>query len=266
MKLRWGLAMVLTAVLAAFAPSAAGAAPSVYTDPAGDAKSAPDIVEIDIADNGNGTISVDIKIAQANLGSDGVLEFFIDSDKSSSTGNSIGADYLVVANSTGLEFEKWDGTQFTPVTHQPTNPSLNGGTDLHFTLTESDIGGATSFNFVAGSVRGNDVDVAPDTGATFPSAAPTIQSILVPRAILTAKAGKVYRVNMSRVQLRLSDDSLVSPDSVSCTLKRSGKALKRQAPCAWKLSKKLKGKTLVLTIAAGYQGETETFTFKVHVK
>jgi hypothetical protein len=254
-------------LLALLVPGAAGASPSVYTDPSGDAKSAPDLIQVAITDNGNGTLGVDLKLAApTTFGSDGFLGLFIDSDRNRSTGSSTGSEYLVLAGQPGLTFGKWNGSTFAGFAHQPTNPSFNG-TDLTFTLTLADLGGVTTFDFAAAGLRGNDIDVAPDNGATFPAAAPQIKSILVPFSILTPKAGRVYRIDTTQIRVRLTDDSVVAPESVTCQLTSGGKTLKPLGGgCAWKLAKKLKGKRLVLTLVVAFQGQTETFTFPIKAR
>jgi hypothetical protein len=266
---RFSVPLVAAAVafLALLVPGAAGASPSVYTDPAGDSKSAPDLIQVTLTDNGNGTVGVDLKLAgPTNLGSDGLLGFFIDSDRNRSTGDTTGSEFLLLANQAAAVFEKWNGSTFASFAHQPVSPAFNG-TDLTFTLTLSDLGGITSFDFAATSLRGNDIDVAPDSGGTFPQAAPQIRSILVPLSALTPRAGRVYRIDTTQIRVRLSDDSVIGPDSVTCKLMNGRKTLRPLGGgCAWKLSKKLKGKKLALTLVVSYQGQTETFTFPVRAR
>jgi hypothetical protein len=265
------LAATAAVVAAVLAPGAVAGSPVVYADSTGDSKSAPDVVQLSITDNGNGTIAVSIKIAAANLGSDGLLGFFVDADRNRSTGSSTGADYLLVAASQGAMLGKWNGSDFAGFAHQPINPRFDG-TELSFTLTLGDLG-TTTFDFVAVGLRGNDVDVAPDNGGTFPpqtppqAATPEIKSIAFPATLLFPKAGRVYRVNVSQIAVRLTDDEMVRPESVTCTLTYRGKALKPLAGgCAWKLPKKLKKAKLVLTIAVSYQGQTGSIRIPVTVR
>jgi hypothetical protein len=276
--------LVLVAAIAVGSASGPGPAkadtttPSTYIDPTGDSASAPDVTKVTITP-GNGTAAFDVAFT-GTLGSDGQFAIVIDADRNPQTGNH-GFDYLYLADSTGGGFGKWDGTQWANFTHQPTNPGMTS-TDLTFTITLADIGGVSTFDFVAGSLRGNDADTAPDSGvATYPIAVaapppppppapaptptptPTVKALLIPSGVLLAKAGKVLRV--PRLQLLLTDGTTATADTQACTLKLKGKKLPALAGgCAWKIPKAYKKARLVLTITYSYGGKAKTTSWPVY--
>jgi hypothetical protein len=278
--------LALVAAVSAPAMSAGRAAVSTYPDATGDANSAPDLAQMTLTDNGNGTVGVDIKLAgSTDLGSDGKIGCFIDADNNPSTGGD-GAEFLVAATSSGALVGHWDGTSFVQVTTQPINSSFNG-TDLTFTLILSDFG-TSSFGFVVAGIRGNDVDVAPESGefsypqapppaaptttapattapvtTTAPAApAPTVDKILVGAGVLFPKAGRVYRIK--GVQVMMSTGEIVKPTTVTCRLTLRGKALRAlQGGCAWRIPKTYLKKKLVLIITASYRGASGSFRLSV---
>jgi hypothetical protein len=276
------IAMLLALVTAFTVGNAAGpgpaladtTAPSVYTDPTGDSASAPDVSKLTLTPAG-GTVAFDFAYT-GTLGTDGSFAVGIDADRNAQTGNK-GVDYLYIAANNGATFAKWDGTQWTNFTHQPTSPTLTA-TDLTFTITLADIGGVTTFDFFAGSIRGNDVDLVPDSGTgTYPApvAAPppppppppapaaTVKALLIPSGVLLPKAGKVLRV--PPLQLLLTDGTTVTADRQACTLKHKGKNLPALAGgCAWKIPKADKNVRLVLTITYVYGGKSKTTSWPVY--
>jgi hypothetical protein len=264
---RLGAFVAALAVVTLAAAAAAGAARAgtgfVYTDAAGDNYSAPDIQQVVLTDNGDGTVGVEVDLAAALPGDDSFVGFMIDADRNRQTGNSLGAEYAVDSDVTGAAMTIWDGEEWVDFDHHPLAPALDGG-KLTFTLTLSDIG-VTRFDFIVGGLSEDDIDAAPEEGAfSYPQAPaqPTIEGITLAMRALFPKAGKTLNVAPS-VQLRLSTDEIVGPDSLTCTLTNKGKRVKPAGDCSWKLAKTLKGKTLTLKLTAGYQGETRTVTLPV---
>lgn len=289
-KLTCGLAMLaLTVALAATAASAGG--PYVYTDAAGDNASAPDIRQVTLTDNGNGTVGVAIDLA-ATIPDDGTrVLMVIDADRNGTTGDEEGFEFVASAEAKGAGLGKWDGSRFVDFPHQSIQPRIvvdSSGAHLNFVLTLSDLG-TQEFDFFVGSIHGEDVDVAPEHGlfaypsatpapapapttttATTPpkqaeaAAAPTISGVLLPMSKLTPKAGSTFAA--PRPQLRLSSNAIVAASSVRCTLTLKGTALKPLRPCVWKLPKTTKGKTLTLSLTLGYQGATTSLKLPVMPK
>jgi len=268
---RIAVLLVLMAALAVGSASGPGpasadtTAPSVYTDATNDSATAPDLTKVTLTP-GNGTVAFDLATS-APLTSDDSLAVLIDADRNAQSGSD-GFEFLYVLDDTGGSFVKWDGTQWSPFTHQPTNPGLSS-TDATFTITLADMGGAPTFDFVAGSVRGNDGDTVPDAGlATYPAPAaapppaPKVKALLLPSAVLFVKAGKVLRV--PRLQLILTDGTTAKTDTQTCTLKLKGKNLPALAGCfAWKIPKADKKKRLLLTITYSYGGVSKTTSWPV---
>jgi hypothetical protein len=260
--------------------SADSTTPSVYTDPTGDSGSAPDLTKVTVTP-GSGTVAFDVTFSGA-LAGDGGLVVGIDSDRNAQTGSS-GLDYLYIAGSTGAGFAKWDGSQWADFPHQGTSPALSS-TDLTFTVTLADIGGVTTFDFVAAGVRGNDADGLPNNGVvTYPVAvaappptttttttttppppppAPKVKALMIPSSVLLPKAGKVLRV--PRLQLLLTDGTSVPVDSQRCTLKYKGKKLPAiGGSCAWKIPKAYKKARLILAITYTFGGFAKTTSWPV---
>ena len=83
--------------------------------------------------------------------------------------------------------------------------------------------------------------------------------------MLLAKAGKVLRV--PPLQLVLTDGTITTADSQTCTLKLKGKKLPALAGgCAWKIPKAGKKKRLVLTITYSYGGASRTTSWPVYLR
>jgi hypothetical protein len=188
----------------------------------------------------------------------------LDTDRNSATGDSTGSDYLVVVWANAAVLGKWNGADMVDFNHQPLLVARAPG-KVTVGLCSCDLG-AQAFNFAVVGFRGRDADVAPDAGATFPIPPIEIQSLMFSPKPLFPKAGKRFTLQPLGIRLAGSSD-LVMPDSLTCTAKLAGKALKGTGAggCSWLLPKKARGKRLAVSVAVTYQGQTETFaqTFKV---
>ena len=262
-----GAALVTVLVVgAARAPAAtdrAAAAPATYSDPAGDAKSAPDITGVTIAGAGTGTYDVRVDLGtMPNLEPDGVLLFGIDADRNDRTGNSLGWEYEVIAISKGAVYLRWNGSDEVEFSPQPLNPRLTGS-GISFTLSKTDLGGEL-FDFTAATARadGDDLDTAPDSPpATFPK---QIEKLLVPAASLSPRAGKVFRFTGATVQL--DSGETVTPEETTCRLTYKATELKPLAGgCAWRIPKQLRKKAVVLEVTLSYGGASVSQTFPLRV-
>lgn len=251
-------------------PLAGAGTPAVYSDPAGDAKSAPDVsnVAIDL-DTTSGLLRFDIDLAAAEqLAEGGGVFIAIDADRNSGTGDRTGSDYLVGVFADGAGMLKWNGSDMVAFNHLPMLVARASG-KVTVGFCSCDIGTQT-FDFAVVGFRGNDVDVAPDTGGTFPiqENAVTIQSLLyTPSPILGPKAGKRFTLKGIGVRLEGSNE-IVVPDSLSCSATLAGKAVKGTGAggCSWLLPKKARGKKLKVTVTVSYQGQTETFSQTYNVR
>jgi hypothetical protein len=275
---RWAPALAGAAALCALSLVGSASAQTVttkdtqtasYADPTGDSKSAPDIGTVVAAlDTGSGVLGLGIQIANNDdLSNAGVLVLF-DTDHNRSTGNQLGAEYEIIVTQNSWAFLKWDGSQMSPFSHQPVVVGYSGGV-LAIAFCTCDLG-TQSFDFGIGAVRGNDVDIAPDTGVwSFPqSTKPSISfdSIIVSQKPLAPKAGRRFSVSVTGA--KLSSGEVVKPDSYSCTAKLAGRALKGSGTggCSWALTKKARGKKLVVDVTISYQGVADTFEANYRVR
>lgn len=239
---------------------------ATYADPAGDANTAPDVTKVSVGlDGGTGGLSFDVEFAGAEqLALGGGFVIPLDTDRNSGTGDEAGTDYAAVVWAQTALLLKWNGSDMVPFSHQPLVVARAPG-KVTVTLCSCDIG-TQSFDFAVVGFRGNDFDVAPDNGATFPIPEVEIQSLLFSLKPLFPKAGKRFALSPLGVRVSGSNE-VVPPDSLSCTAKLAGKALRGSGAggCSWLLPKKARGKKLAVSVTVTYQGQTETFsqTFKV---
>jgi hypothetical protein len=261
------LAVVLALVLAPMG-SAATTGPATYTDPSGDAKSAPDVANVTLGlDAASGALAVDVQFAADDqLAGDAGVFVLLNTDRNSGTGDRTGAEYVVGVSANAAGLLKWNGSDMVPFNHLPIAVSRSAR-DVRVIFCTCDIG-TQSFDFAVVSARGADIDVAPDTGGTFPipEQTITIQSFVYSPKPVVPKAGK--RFTLKPLGIRLAEtNEVVAPDSLACTAKLAGKSLKGTGVggCSWLLPKKARGTKLVVSVNVSYQGEKETFTqtFKV---
>ena len=254
-------------MLAAAAVALALAATSAtYTDPTGDAKTAPDVAKVTIdLDAGTGGLKFDVDFAGAEqLALGGGFIIALDADRNSATGDKTGSDYAVIVWAEAALLLKWNGSDMVPFNHQPLLVARAPG-KATVALCSCDIGTQT-FDFAVVGFRGNDIDVGPDNGPTFPIPAVEIQSLLFSLKPLFPRAGK--RFTLTPLGIRVSgSNEVVAPDSLACTAKLGGKALRGSGTggCSWLLPRKTRGKRLVVSVQVAYQGQTDTFsqTFKI---
>lgn len=250
---RVGLALVvLAAVCILGASSALAKDPVTIRDDVGDAGSAPDLSQLRIEDNGAGGFVFTLVLStMPDLQPDGLVFFWFDTDRNASTGNSLGAEFLVVAGESGIAQARWDGSDWLPIS-PPMDRRLTG-TGVQFTTT--DLGTAT-FKVAVTSTRltTEDVDVLPREGLfAFPA---TIDAIVIPGIVLKPKAGRILDARGLRAQL--SSAEIVRPH-LRCTLKYRGKIAKPLAGgCRWRIPKTLKGKQLTLTVTFTYGAVSTT--------
>jgi hypothetical protein len=266
-----GFAAIAAAVALVLIPTGSAATmadPVTYPDPAGDAKSAPDITNVAVTlDPGSGALvfGIDLGAADQLAGGAGVF-IALDTDRNSGTGDKTGSEYLVGVFSDVAGILKWNGSDMVPFNHAPMLLSRSA-TNITVGFCACDIGTQT-FDFAVFSARGNDVDVAPDAGATFPPPAQaiTIESFVYTPKPFLPKAGKRFTLKPLGIRLGGTNE-VVTPDSLTCTAKLGAKTLKGSGTggCSWLIPKKTRGKKLNVTVNVAYQGQTETFsqTFKI---
>lgn len=262
------IAAVVAIVLIPTGSAATMADPVTYADPAGDAKSAPDLTNVAVMlDPGSGALvfGIDLGADDQLAGGAGVF-IALDTDRNSATGDRTGSDYLVGVFSNAAGILKWNGSDMVPFNHAPMLLSRSAR-NITVGFCACDIGTQT-FDFAVFSVRGDDIDVAPDSGATFPPPAQsiTIQSFVYTPKPFLPKAGRRFTIKPLGIRLAETNE-VVAPDSLSCTAKLGAKTLKGSGTggCSWLIPKKTRGKKLNVTVQVSYQGQTETFSqaFKI---
>jgi hypothetical protein len=253
---RLGMAVSAVALAAlVFALAGQSAAPrtltaanpiATYPDATGDSATAPDLTQVVITDNGDGTLGVEASLASVQDLADASFAFLIDADNNASTGSAMGSDYVVYGNQTGVALLRWNGSDWEAATESvPLDPNLEAG-KLSFRLALADIGGASSFRFGTDTIHGDDIDGIPEDGLYAYPARPEIARILLPFTSLSPVAGKIYRA--TGAQVILAEDSPQAEITVTCKLTYKGKPLATVGKCAWRLPKTLKGKSVVLTL------------------
>jgi hypothetical protein len=249
--------ILLGAILAllVFGASGAGAA-TTFTDPAGDATGgAPDITQVVVSNDPAGNITFALTTNRSAFTDDDVVGILLDTDKNSSTG-STGVDYAIVLGNglpvllrgNGTGFERAPGTLIV-------SPNF-----MTVTVNRSDLGATTGFVFaVFSGLNSNNAaaDDAPDNGGWSYDLqlAPVLDTLAAKFAPAKPKAGKAFK--LAGTTLRLEDGTIVK-GTITCVAKLNGKRL--AGKCAWRIPKNARGKRLVVTLTAHYQGVTTTFT------
>jgi hypothetical protein len=142
---------------------ALAAASATYADPAGDAKTAPDVTKVTVGlDGGTGGLSFDVEFAGAEqLALGGGFAVPLDTDRNSGTGDSAGAEYAVVVWAQTALLLKWNGSDMVPFSHQPLVVARAPG-KVTVTLCSCDIG-TQSFGFAVVGFRGTTSTWRPTT-------------------------------------------------------------------------------------------------------
>ncbi len=265
------LAAVAVAVLGFAGPAAADQS---YPDAKGENPAAADITGIAIANSpAAGTITVKVTLANWPTLDDttGIL-VTLDTDRNAATGDAGGFEYLFGLDSTGYQWLKWDGTQYSDAGAELPVTYTNGL--LTFTVTTADLGSVGSFDFAAITLSGPDpnnpiTDVAPDAGQPiFTYTLTTIK--IVPTSVAAtlsglAKAGKLFTVRS--VTVNLSNGTQTKATSVKCTAKLGAVKLTGTGAggCTFKLPKTAKGKKLTVTATGKYNTTTVVKTSVVKV-
>jgi hypothetical protein len=258
---RTAAAVVVSTVLALVAASAGGAQGGDLVDRLGDANGAPDILSVIPSNDAKGELRVNVFFLGGSLVSppaDVRVTLVLDTDKNEATGSD-GFDYAFQydARENSHAVGKWDGTQFTLV-EAPSAAVTWSPLTVEFKVNRSDLGGTNAFDFWVRSHLGasgsGQVDDAPDEGVwSYAFVAPKASKVTL--STLKPRAGKLLDARGARLQL--TDGSSVVPERLECRL-TSGRAVVKplRGGCRWQIPRRLKGRTVVLTLVAGY-GENE---------
>jgi hypothetical protein len=248
-----------------------------FTDPAGDAGTAPDITAVGAANDASANLTFTVRTNQAALVADAAVLVVFDVDQNPQTGGSGVESFFVIA-SDGWQFLKWNGSQFAPAGAASANGSYANGVAT-FKISKADLGGVDKFTFWAESYQfdasGNQLgsDTAPDGTDAYEYA---ITKPLTLRAGTTTavparpKAGKAFAVR-TRITRGDTGGPLAS-GTVKCTvrsgtapLRATGRVSAGVAVCSMQIPKTAKGKLLRVTMKVTLQGvsTTKTVTYRV---
>ena len=259
-------------VVLLFVPSGSAIGSQIYADSAGDAPGgAPDVTQVTVSHKLAGEVTFQIAFANRSIvsGEDEIwLE--LDVDQNDSTGW-FGTDYEIgVPGDRGgtvawiFKYPAESSSTRIPVSWANNTATLS--------FVKQAVGDPkTAFDFSLMTHTGGDYDLSNiefvphgDLGELTYSLATDIAAIQLPKVVTTVKAGKVFTVRNSTV--KLTTDEVFTPDTFTAKATVKGKALKPLAGgLSWKVPKAMKGKTLVVTTNATYQGMTKTQVFKFRI-
>jgi hypothetical protein len=243
----------------------AAGATGKYADPGGDSGSAPDITAATVASDKGGTIVLRVDVTAATEG-DNWIGVPIDTDLNPLTGNILllGADYLFELDSSGFGFARWTGSSWDWDTPYSTVHVLSSPSTVTFIVNKSELGNTDAFNFWVhtGDGEAAPYDDAPDDGTFNYSLAVggvAIQSVDVRTTPQSGpKAGKPFTVTPTGLHVP-NNSNAVAPESYTCSAKLAGKTLRGSGVggCTFRLAKSARGKRLLITVTAVYQGTSK---------
>lgn len=273
---------VVTAALLASTAGAATAPPTSYTDPTGDAGSAPDISTISLTNDDHGRYTLTVGFATPYTASANV-SIFVDSDKNSATGDpaTAGADYLLIDDYSTHTFAllSWQNNTWADASDATMGVVVaNDNKSVTFTINKSDLGNSTGFNFFVlssdGSFDAGHTDDAPSGAGLFTYDLQTVFSLSTGSFHDgPARAGGMWTVSASAVRSD-TGQAVTSGANVACAGKEGSKRLAllsssfgaAGATCTFRVRKKPKHATVhaTVTISAAGQSTTKTFSASTH--
>jgi hypothetical protein len=271
--------LVLTSAIALTGAGSAGAV-GKYPDAAGDGKGSADLTGVTIASDTVGQIMITVATAAHPVAGDAWTVVFLDTDANPDTGafGTLGAEYLISLEEAGFEFAHWTGLDWDWDTPYTTVRVRSNATGVMFSVNRSELGGTTSFNFWARSVRGDPAlgqfDDAPDHGTynyTLAAGGPDIREVGVKTTPDAGpRAGRKFVVQATSLTLPVlpADGLSPQPESYACSAKLGAKVLRGQGlgGCTFAIPKKAKGKKLFVSLTASYQGASKTVELAYKVR
>src|SRR5579864_2622151 len=280
MAVRRLIALVVTLVAACSIASTASAVttpPISFTDPSGDAGTAPDITGVSVTNDDHGLYTFKVTFGTPFV-YDAWVALFLDTDQNTATGDKFGADYLFALDNSPHSFNlsTWKGSYWLSVPHTTANvviaPDKMSAT---FTVNKADLGNATKFNFFVQSIDGNGAaghfDLAPDSG-WFTYNSPIVFRLFAGSSHEgVAKSGGMWRVSMSAVR---SDThaTVGSEGSIACKATEGTRRLAvvsqsfvgASAVCTFRVPKTPKHAAVhaTVTVTDGGQSASKSFTAK----
>jgi hypothetical protein len=277
LKLRLALATAATALLAV--PVAL--ADADFTDPSGDAGTAPDVTDVSVFNDSGNRVIFGAKIAGGKaMAADGEIVFVVDSDKNAETGRN-GWDYLVVL--TGAKqwnLLSWNGTEWAEATANTVKAYFYDDVVL-LALDRSELGNTAAFDFFVESNQyaGEQVlatDTAPDGDGvwSYATVRKTLGLAASPVVAVTkggARQGKAFVAGYAFA--RTDSPEPAAGAKTTCAATVAGKRIAARvgnaaqaAACTVTLPKASKGKLLKLTLKTTYAGKVVTKSYSTKVK
>lgn len=287
-KHKWTIAGAFGVLVVAAALAAGGgkasAATAAFTDPAGDAKGAPDISAVNVRDTpASGTITVSVTAAGFVPGTS--IDVWLDTDKNGSTGSASGSEYTLDVwqdpDDWGWTIERWTGSTWADVPETPSMRFSRSGDVFTWTVAKADLGGTAGFGFWVGGylIQGDDVvalDEAPDGGTWgYELTAVPAQAVkaVVGRPLAVparARAGKLlsvaFPVTRSDNGAPFTGGTLKATTTIGAAVVPSTASFSNgTASVNVLVPKKAKGKVLTVTVqvSAGAQTTKRTATFPI---
>jgi hypothetical protein len=251
----------LAAVLAITVPAAA----ADFSDPRGDAGTAPDITTVSATPS---TESITFRVVVANmdrLAPDAELFLAVDTDRSTRTGDQHGVDFVYSLREEGslLRTRRWSGSQH--VSFPSTAAGAYQGGVATFVLQLAELGSPAAISFGAVGARGADSDAAPGNGSWPLVLRETLRvsSVTVRFAPAAPVAGKPFRV--ASASGTLSDGTRRAGAVAACTARIAGAALAGRR-CAWRVPASARRKPLLVGVRVRVPNvgtATRTYRFSI---
>lgn len=267
--------LALLALVALCLPAAAQA--QSFSDPVGDSGSAPDItaVELTVA-NGRLTFKVDVP-SEPTLLADSNAFLRIDTDANEQTGGKDQDGAEVLLNLFGEDRSSngwlWDESRNDYIKHTFHSLSVSYASGAIFSIDAAEIGNPKRIGFWASTSRGTSYaygtsDWAPDFGeysfTLQPSSAIALDDEPTPAV---PRAGHLFHIDAIATLADTGD--VVQPDSVSCSaLVAPARPLASRGPdgCSWRIPRNARGRKLVVTLTAIYEGKTATKVARFRIR
>jgi hypothetical protein len=245
---------VLVVALLAAAPATAHGPALVVRDPLGDARGgAADIHTLSIWNDDD---SIVFRLALADrrsLTDDDLVALVLDADADRETGFRLferdGVDLVLLVGEANATLVDLGGliTQLEP-------PAWTSDGVVTVALARADLGGTRKLAVAAVTSLRSDADSGDETGfARFVVSEPKVIGSSVALDAVQGAVTAGTRVT-ARVAVRLDDGATVSPSTSTCRMTFAHAAVKRLAPCSWRLPRAARGKRVVITARGTYRG------------
>jgi len=274
------LAVLATCVLALLGAQVARA-DADFTDPAGDASGAPDVVDVSVFNDAFNRIVFAAKFAgNAAMAADGEVTFVVDTDSNPETGSN-GWDFWIILDGTEKwNLFGWDGTQWAEAPATSVKAYFLDDV-VFFAINRSELGNTSALSFFveANKIAGDAVvatDTAPDGDAVWSYATVTKTFGLVASPVVAvtkggARVGKAFVAGYA-VGRTDSPEPMIAPKTTCAAtvgVKRIPARITQEADiavCRVTVPKTAKGKLLKLTLTTTSSGKTVKKAYSTKVR